>query len=308
VPLKPAEGAASATAVLCESCGGASLGRERRSTTFDTAKIAIAGAMAASLIVSWRQHLSLKMNLLGWVYDRLELFPNSANVRTESESLALLRRHRLNWKVAEFLPQFEGPAMAKTFDVAVPSREEGRTIPCRVYKPKARGILPVVLFIHGGGYSFGSVRVYDSLVRDLASQSRCVFVSVDYRLSPEHKFPAGLEDSEDVLRWIAGSPKDLTQHAGANPGRLAVCGDSAGGNFAASVAVFAKSAGIQLLLQCLIYPNTSMFSIPHWRSPSVPLARDSAVRYSGGPMLNYSSLVWGTSGFAYLAQRLSFGN
>ena len=183
--------------------------------------------------------------------------------------------------------------MQKMLDVQVPSRDTGRNVPCRIYRPKARGTLPVFMFIHGGGYSFGSIYVYDSLVRELADKSKCVIVSVDYRLSPEHKFPSGLEDCEDVLDWISSRPETLVSAVNSDPNRVAVGGDSAGGNFTASVAVYAKQKGINLAIQCLVYPATSMYCIPHWRQPPLPLPSDSAVLYSKGPLLNYSPMVWG---------------
>ena len=290
----------------CNTCG-----QSMKNTTtarLEGAGYACAGMLAGSLIMSWRRHLSFKMNLLAWVYDRLELFPNQVSVRNEQQSMDLVKRIRFGWKIAEYLPCFEGPRVQKTMDIAVPSREKDRTILCRAYRPNARGVLPVVLFVHGGGYSFGSIYVYDSLVRDLANRSKCCVVSVDYRLSPEHKFPSGLEDCEDVLSWIASIPTVLTQDMGSDPNQLAICGDSAGGTFCASLAVYAKQKSIRLSLQCLLYPNTSQYSIPHWRESQLPLPSDSAVLYSHGPMLNHTAVVWGCGTLEYSPRFQKFKN
>ena len=253
---------------------------------------------AGTLFMTWRNHLSLKMNLLGYIFDRIELFPNFVSIKNEKESMELLQRHRRSWYLGEILSYLDGPRMAKQKDFQIPSREVGRTILVRVYQPKLTqkvNELPIVLFVHGGGWSFGSIQVYDNLVRSIAEASQCIFASVEYRLSPEHKFPNGLQDCEDALKWISGHPAELFQQEFpmASKTKLGICGDSAGGNYCASLAVFAKNSGINLAIQCLIYPATSAFCIPHWRQPPLPLSTDSAVLYSQGPLLNFSPIVWG---------------
>lgn len=113
----------------------------------------------------------------------------------------------------------------------------------------SRGAL---VFYHGGGFVLGDLDSHDGICRDLASGSGVAVLSVDYRLAPEHPFPAGIEDAWAALAWAY-------EHAGAlgaEPGNLAVGGDSAGGNFAAVVALMARDAGIPLRLQVLVYPVT----------------------------------------------------
>lgn len=124
-------------------------------------------------------------------------------------------------------------------------------IPVRLYWPDAEGPLPVVVYFHGGGHVIGDLDTHDLVVRNLCAGSGALFVSVDYRMGPEHRFPAAVEDSWAALLWAAASAAEL----GADPGRLAVCGDSAGGNLAAVTALLARDAGAPpLRLQALIYP------------------------------------------------------
>ena len=132
-----------------------------------------------------------------------------------------------------------------------------RLIPVRVFTPRpARSgeLLPVMMWLHGGGFVVGSVQLYDSICRLLARQSDCIVVSVDYRLAPEHKFPAGVEDCFAVLSWLG----DHAIEIGGDRSRIVVAGDSAGGNLAAVSAILARDAGGPgIALQVLIYPGTA---------------------------------------------------
>lgn len=125
--------------------------------------------------------------------------------------------------------------------------------PARSYRPiGTKGqTLPVVVFFHGGGWVLGDLDSYDGLMRSLAGLSGAQFVSVDYRLAPEHPFPAGLDDALAATRWVAAHSCTL----GIDPARLAVMGDSAGGNLAACVCQQAVAAGAPpIAAQYLIYP------------------------------------------------------
>ncbi len=126
-------------------------------------------------------------------------------------------------------------------------------IPIRVYDPKtATGDRrPLMIFTHGGGFFAGSVDTHDRLCRLLASKAGAVVVSVDYRLAPEFPYPAGLEDSYAALLWAHAHAKEL----GADPTRLVVAGDSAGGNLAAALALRSRAErGPRIAYQFLIYP------------------------------------------------------
>jgi acetyl esterase len=114
--------------------------------------------------------------------------------------------------------------------------------------------LPVLVWLHGGGHVVGSLDSYDALCRQLALQSDCLVASVAYRLAPEHKFPAGVEDRFSALKWVAEHAAEI----GGDENRVAIGGDSAGGNLAAVCAILARDAGFPTLAaQVLVYPRTA---------------------------------------------------
>lgn len=129
-------------------------------------------------------------------------------------------------------------------------------IPLRSYRPagsSAHARLPVLVYYHGGGWVIGDLDTHDVLCRELANQSGCAVVAVDYRLAPEHRFPAAVEDAIAAARWVRANAAQLKVDAD----RMAVGGDSAGGNLAAVVALTARDAGdLSLAFQLLIYPAT----------------------------------------------------
>jgi acetyl esterase len=125
-------------------------------------------------------------------------------------------------------------------------------VPVRVYRPSPDDNLPVVVYFHGGGWTIGSVEVYDPVTRALANAAGAVVVSVEYRRAPEHPYPAPLDDCWTALQWVT---KNAAGFEG-DPNRIAVGGDSAGGNLAAVCALLARDAHITLALQVLIYPVT----------------------------------------------------
>ena len=131
-------------------------------------------------------------------------------------------------------------------------------IPLRLYRPlgvPADSVLPVLAFFHGGGWVIGDLDTHDSLCRELANGAGCAVVSVDYRLGPEHPFPAAVDDCLAATRWIQRQAAEM----GLDGTRLAVGGDSAGGNLAAVVALIARDAGdLPIAFQLLIYPATDM--------------------------------------------------
>lgn len=128
-------------------------------------------------------------------------------------------------------------------------------IPVRIYTPHSAADKPrgIVLYCHGGGFALGDLDAYDSVCRSICLSSDCVLLSVDYRLAPEHPFPAAIEDCFSALNWVADNAVEL----GADPKKLAVCGDSAGGNLAAVLTLLARKNGPSICYQLLVYPVTS---------------------------------------------------
>lgn len=135
-------------------------------------------------------------------------------------------------------------------------------IPIRIYRPRGGGDLPALVWLHGGAFVLGDLEMSDIPARLMAAGGECLVVSVDYRLAPEHRFPAAFEDGLAVLDWVAAQAADL----GVDPNRLAVGGDSAGAAIAASLAVHARDrGGPPLALQLLVY---GFFDYPDEDSPS----------------------------------------
>jgi len=124
-------------------------------------------------------------------------------------------------------------------------------VPVRIYRTSADMRAPVIIYYHGGGHVFGSLETHDTTARFLALAAGCTLVSVDYRMGPEHPFPAAVDDAYDAARWVAENAEALR----IDPAKLAVCGDSAGGNLAAVVALMARdSTAFPVCAQVLIYP------------------------------------------------------
>lgn len=131
-------------------------------------------------------------------------------------------------------------------------------IPARMYRPlqaSSQAVLPVMVYFHGGGHVIGDIDTHDSLCRQLCNRSRCAIVSVDYRLAPEHRFPAAFDDCLAATQWVHANADSLKVDAA----RIAVGGDSAGGQLAAVVSLAIRDAGaFKLAFQLLIYPVTNM--------------------------------------------------
>jgi acetyl esterase len=163
-----------------------------------------------------------------------------ATSRAHYQRLAMSRRG------ADYVPE----QVASTADQRSP-----RGVPVRVYEPlRARG--STLIFLHGGGWVLGNVETHDPLCRRVANATGARVVSVDYRLAPEHPFPAGLDDAEDVLRWLRAQDPDRP---------IGVAGDSAGASLTAGLALRARDQQIPLAAQLLMYPATD----PTMTSPSV---------------------------------------
>ena len=157
----------------------------------------------------------------------------------------------------------------------------GQDIPLRVYEPRAARPgerFPVLVWFHGGGFVIGNLDSHDHACRVLATQADCMVVAVDYRLAPESKFPAAVDDCLAVVRWLALHAAEL----GGDPARITVGGDSAGGNLAAVCAILARNEGYpNLAFQLLIYPCTAP-------EPETPSHR----KFAEGHLLTRNTITW----------------
>lgn len=137
-------------------------------------------------------------------------------------------------------------------------------LPLRVYRPVDEPGIPVTVYFHAGGFVMGSLDSHDSLCRQVANASGSIVIAVDYRLSPEHKFPAAVDDSWAALQWVAEHAPEL----GGDPDRLAVAGDSVGGGLATIMAIMARDHGAPALrLQVMVYPDVNwLFEGESWET------------------------------------------
>jgi acetyl esterase len=159
---------------------------------------------------------------------------------------------------AEARAQMEATAQSRKAEPLPVARVEERMIPgpagdirLRLYWPNSAVLVPAIVYFHGGGHVIGSLDTHDLIARNLCAGAEALVVSVDYRMGPEYRFPAALEDSFAALEWVGANAQSL----GADPARIGVHGDSAGANLAAVVALLARDAGHpKLRLQSLVYP------------------------------------------------------
>ncbi len=177
--------------------------------------------------------------------DVAELLATMAALDAPALSDGTVAEARANYDLA---PKPERDPLPRVEDRVIPG--PGGDIPVRIYANSDRVDLPVVAFFHGGGWVLSSLDGHDPLARRIAARSDAIVVSVDYRLAPEHPYPAPHDDCWAVTKWLAAHAADW----GGDPTRLAVCGDSAGGNLAAGVAIRARDDGVALRLQALVYP------------------------------------------------------
>jgi acetyl esterase len=147
-------------------------------------------------------------------------------------------------------------------------------VPCRLYRPSPSPDLPLLVYLHGGGWVVGNLDTHDEPCRSLANASGCAVLSVQYRLAPEHKFPVPLHDCTAALHWALGRAASL----GLDPTRVAIGGDSAGGNLAISSAM---TSGVPLRFLLLVYPCTDLRMV----APSVS-------ENSSGPFLTEAIMRW----------------
>jgi acetyl esterase len=187
--------------------------------------------------------------------------------------------------VADARAQYEAriALMAPAAEVAAVTeqiiRGPGGGLKLRIYRPAGQGPFPILAFFHGSGFVLCSLDTHDGMCRNLCAGAGCIVASVDYRLAPEHTFPAGLDDCVFATGWLVEHAAELDGDAG----RLAVGGDSAGGNLAAAAALRIRDeAGPALCGQLLIYPVTD------YHTPGTPSYRENAEGYG----LTRDTMVW----------------
>ncbi|AFA40702.1 Esterase/lipase [Pyrobaculum oguniense TE7] len=188
---------------------------------------------------------------------------------------------------SQLLVKMANEPIYKTEDITIPTKEG--TIRARIYRPSDRERLPAVVFYHGGGFVLGSIETHDHVCRRISRLSGAVVVSVDYRLAPEHKFPAAVHDAYESAKWVADNYDKL----GIDNGKIAVAGDSAGGNLATVTAIMARDHGEDFVkYQVLIYPAVNLSA-----SPTI-----SRVEYSGEEYVILTSDLMSWFGRQYLSK------
>ena len=165
---------------------------------------------------------------------------------------------RVAYEVGAGILEVPKRTVGRVENLYIPARD-GTSLAARLYAPSDEK-LPVLLYLHGGGFTIGSIETHDTLCRELSHLAHCAVVSLDYRLAPEHRFPTAVNDAWDALLFLGQNSHSL----GLDGSQLAVGGDSAGGTLAAVCAILARDAGLPLALQLLIYPGCAS----HQTTPS----------------------------------------
>ena len=206
---------------------------------------------------------------------QLQPFLDARNAQPPLDALSV-EEARARYRVHP-LPGARADAVASIADRTIPG--PGGALGLRVYTPLGAGPFPLLVFLHGGGFVVCDLGTHDALCRNLCAGAGCVVASVDYRLAPEHRFPAAPDDCLAATRWAAEHAAEL----GADPGRVAVAGDSSGGTLAAVTALRARDeGGPRLAGQLLVYPSADL------GLPATP----SLAAFGEGFGLGAADLLW----------------
>lgn len=206
-----------------------------------------------------------------------ELLDLSADAPIGTVPVEVMREGTPSQMAARFRMGLVSTPVAAVEDLAITS--PAGDLPARVYTPAGRGPFPCLVFFHGGGWVLGSLDTHDPICRALCAGAECVVVSVDYRLAPEHRFPAALEDALAATRWVAASAAEI----GGDPARIAVAGDSAGGNLSTVTALRIRDEGGPALRgQLLIYP------VVGYHTPPTPSYVENAEGYG----MTRDAMIW----------------
>jgi acetyl esterase len=175
------------------------------------------------------------------------------------------------------IPPAADAPVAETVDRVIPG--PGGDLPVRIYTPSGTGPFPVTVYMHGGGYVLGDLDTQDMIARALCAWGETIVVSVDYRLAPEHPFPAGPDDAFAALEWTATHAQEI----GGDPSRLALAGDSAGGNFACAAAITARDRGGPAIRAVVNLYGSCSYPVA---------ATPSAIEFADGPILTNDDVEW----------------
>jgi len=212
-----------------------------------------------------------------------ELHPEAQALLATAEQLPVPPTYALSVESArdrleELIADQPVEDVAHTEEFSIPGPETD--LPVRVYEPDADPPYPVLVYLHGGGWTVGDIDTHDNVCAALTNRADCLTVSVDYRLAPEDPFPAAVEDSYAVVEWVAEHGDRLN----ADTDRLAVAGDSAGGNLTAAVTLMARDhGGPEIAYQGLIYPAVASPEIHEF---------DSYEENAEGYLLETASAEW----------------
>ena len=193
---------------------------------------------------------------------------------------------RAAYQAASEVLELPRASLSRVENIGVPA-DDGTLLNARLYAP-SREVLPVCLYLHGGGFTIGNLETHDNLCRQIALRSGGAVLALDYRLAPEHRFPCAGDDSWAALRWLGRSAAAL----GLDASRMAVAGDSAGGTLAAVCAIHARDVGLPLCLQVLITPGATA----HADTPSHE-------RFANGFLLEAEGIAWFFDQYIDRAQR-----
>ncbi len=208
--------------------------------------VALIAVVALVLVNRWATtpygKLDYKMAVI------LKMFEATTGQRSLSDASPTELREWYNSR-----PKNEGVELQRVEDRSIPGPLG--PIPIRIYTADGTGNRPVIVYYHGGGWVVGNIETHDAVTRHLAKSLGGIVVSVDYRLAPENPFPAAVEDAYAALQWVSENAESI----GGDSTRIAVAGDSAGGNLAAIVSLRARDRkGPKILYQALIYPATNL--------------------------------------------------
>lgn len=183
---------------------------------------------------------------------------------------------RQSYRMAVGVSSVAPVELARVENFSIPT-SGGHHVAARLWAASTAPGLPVLLYLHGGGFVIGDLDTCDAMCRSVAAQSGVAVLAIDYRLAPEHAYPAGLDDAWDTLQWLV---REGAAH-GLDGSRLAVAGDSAGATLAASLALTARDAGLPLQLQALFYPSVQ-----------IGQRTDSFKAYGQGLILDEALMAW----------------